>query len=237
MPLDIKEIKTIIFDLDDTLFDTYSQLFKPAFTEATSAMIQAGLNATSILDCFNAKFEFLKLNQRQNVFKALVEKFGVSLNSSSLEVEEVGSQIFYNRHITETLYLFPDAESLLNLLVGAGYNLFLVTMGTPSTQQAKVDQLALLKYFKKIFYVDVRTTATKKPAHQEIQKLAGGDPSTFVSIGNRIDVELRDAKELGMQTILVEHGEYVGFTPQIPQEVPDTIIFKVGELKNIFGVS
>jgi FMN phosphatase YigB (HAD superfamily) len=58
-----------------------------------------------------------------------------------------------------------------------------------------------------------------------------------VSIGNRIDVELRDAKELGMQTILVEHGEYVGFTPQIPQEVPDTIIFKVGELKNIFGVS
>ena len=68
MPLNVSEIRHLIFDLDDTLFDTFGQLVKPAFLEASAAMIAAGLNAPSVTDCMGAREKILLTNKRQKIF-------------------------------------------------------------------------------------------------------------------------------------------------------------------------
>jgi FMN phosphatase YigB (HAD superfamily) len=74
--LDSKKIQFIIFDMDDTLFDTYGQLVKPASLESCRAMIDAGLNA-EIDQCLKARHDLGLSKPRADIYKELVKHFGI----------------------------------------------------------------------------------------------------------------------------------------------------------------
>jgi FMN phosphatase YigB (HAD superfamily) len=224
-------VRAIIFDLDDTLFDTYGQLVKPASTEACQAMIKAGLKA-KLADSVKAREKLFSTKPRENIYEQLVKHFGVKEGVNKRDVIQAGFNAFHDRHINEKITLFSDAIPTLTGL-SERYELYLVTLGTPSTQQKKIELLGLEKFFKKIYLVNIGNSKTKYTTFHEILTSSKLEPRAFVSIGNRIDSEVRDGKELGMQTILMLHGEYVHLRPQTSFEEPDARVETLSQLREI----
>ncbi|MDZ4678137.1 MAG: HAD family hydrolase [Oligoflexia bacterium] len=230
-PINKNLVRAVIFDLDDTLFDTYGQLVKPASREACEAMIRAGLK-TKIDECVMAREKLFTANPRKNIYEQLVEHFGLNENVNKKDVIQAGFNAFHDRHINEEISLFSDALEIIKAL-GEKFELYLVTLGTPSTQQKKIELLGLEEYLKKIYIVNINNSKTKFTTFHEILTTSKHEPRGFVSIGNRIDSEIRDAKELGMQTILMLHGEYVQLQPQTSFEEPDAKVETLSQLREI----
>ncbi len=232
MALNPEGIRRIIFDLDDTLFDTNGQLVDVASAESFRAMIAAGLNA-DLNDCLSKRREFVANDPRKDIFAQLRDHFGVRQDRDPAKVLEVGFAAFHNREIKEKIFLFDNVQSMLEELREI-YDLYLVTMGNPSTQKKKVGLLNIGLNFSEIIYVNVATDKNKIAAFQHIldsePKLS---PESHLAVGNRIDSEIRDAKSLGMQTVLLLHGEYIGLKPQTPNEEPDERIESITELLDL----
>ncbi len=62
---------TLIFDLDDTLLDTWGQLVQPAARESCQAMIEAGLNA-DLEECIEKRTDFFINRPREDLFALLI---------------------------------------------------------------------------------------------------------------------------------------------------------------------
>src|SRR5258708_2913507 len=93
MALEVKKIKFIIFDLDDTLFDTYGQLVGPAAEESCKAMIDAGLK-TSIKECLMKREELQKNHPREDIYELLARHFDIKPPSNIEKVIEAGFNAF-----------------------------------------------------------------------------------------------------------------------------------------------
>jgi putative hydrolase of the HAD superfamily len=107
-------------------------------------------------------------------------------------------------------------------------------LGAVKTQKRKVELLGFTPYFERIFYSDVSSDKNKHRAFKEIlDHHPGTPPDHFLAVGNRIDSEIREAKELGMQTVLMEHGEYVHLKPDDKFEEPDARITRLSQLKEL----
>ncbi|MCB0348887.1 MAG: HAD family hydrolase [Bdellovibrionales bacterium] len=221
------KIKAIFFDLDDTLFDTYGQLVESAIRDSCQVMIQAGLKA-NMESCIEKRHSFYLNVPRKNLYQELVTHFGVS-NNDPESVAEIGQKAFFEREIEPTISLFSGAKNLLEDLE-AKYHLFLVTAGDTNTQKQKVKHLGIEKFFRQIYYVDVRTGQTKKDAFTKALSEYYYKPKECLSVGNRIDHEIAEAKELGMHTCYIKHGQYVYLSPKRPEEIPDFTIDKIRDL-------
>lgn len=227
--LNVQEIKCLIFDLDDTLFDTHGQLMKPATREACAAMIQAGLK-TNLENCIQRREVLFSAQPRKNIYEALVDFFGVKENTKAALVAEAGFKAFHDREIKEKISAFEDAFKTLEALQ-KHFHLILVTLGTPKTQMKKVELLKFTSHFESIIYVNVASTKTKTTAFKEVMaKFPQLKPRAFVSIGNRSDSDIHNAKELGMQAILRRHGEYLHLKPQGEFEHADAEVNHLTEL-------
>jgi FMN phosphatase YigB (HAD superfamily) len=221
------KLKAIFFDLDDTLFDTYGQLVANASRESCQMMIQEGLQA-DLETCVKKRQELYLKIPRKNLYHGLVSFFGVTRNSPE-HIAKVGEKAFLEREVESNIQLFAGARSLLQELQSK-YDLYLVTAGEPKTQKQKVKHLELTPFFRKIYYVDTRKGETKKQVFSEAMSENFYKPQACLSVGNRIDHEIAEAKDLGMHTCYVKHGQYVYLTPQRPQEIPDFTIDKIRDL-------
>src|ERR1039458_5832025 len=120
------DIKHMIFDLDDTLFDTYGQLVKPAAREACQAMVNKGLRS-SVDDCVRAREDIFKHSPRKDVYLQIIDRLGVKDGSHADDIRKAGFDAFHYRNIKETINLFSDTDFLLTKLRSL-YRLYLVTM-------------------------------------------------------------------------------------------------------------
>ncbi|MEQ1878881.1 MAG: hypothetical protein ABL958_19735, partial [Bdellovibrionia bacterium] len=86
-----RHYKAVIFDLDDTLFDTSGMCVRPALREAVAAMAATGLNATPEA-CAEERARYIIQNPRGDLFAHFVSKFGLKDGSGSTpeQVREVG---------------------------------------------------------------------------------------------------------------------------------------------------
>ncbi|HEX4925945.1 MAG TPA: hypothetical protein VFV50_17770, partial [Bdellovibrionales bacterium] len=103
--------KALIFDLDDTLFDTTRYCLKPALQSAFDVMIKAGLNAT-IEACFEERTRFHAANPRGDFFASLLETFGTreGARSSRAEILDAGKNAFYVRNVEKNIFVFAHVK-------------------------------------------------------------------------------------------------------------------------------
>lgn len=218
----------LVFDLDDTLLDTYGLLVPRASRDACQAMISAGLD-TDLETCLRVREELGRTGGRGDTYGEIVARFGVRGEANAADVAARGSDAFYNRRVTGDLSLFPGAREMLRDLKSR-YGLHLVTASQEKTQHSKIEALKLGELFDSIHVIDYRTGRRKGDAFAAIQHFSKAPAEKHLSIGNRLESDIADAKRLGWTTCWVRYGEHADDRPQNEFERADYEIDRIEEL-------
>src|SRR5690606_34503838 len=108
-----------------------------------------------------------------------------------------GFRAFYERktRIPSDLSLFPGSRETL-LALHERYNLYLVTSGSLETQKEKIRILGIRDIFKDIRCVDINKGERKSSAFAAIMNITRSPPERHLSIGNRVDTDIAEARLL-----------------------------------------
>jgi FMN phosphatase YigB (HAD superfamily) len=224
-----KTFEHLVFDLDDTLLDTYRQLVPRASRDACRAMIASGLN-TDLESCLQACVVRDKNLPRRDLFQTLVDRFGTRSGEDAQAIAQAGHRAFYNREVETDIALFPGAREMLMELKST-YTLHLVTSGHRPTQSAKIEILQIESFFSSVHLVDPAAGQSKTDAFRKILASTGCEPGFHLSVGNRVDTDVAEARALGMKACWVRYGEYNHLQPTDNLEHAEFVIDRIEELK------
>jgi putative hydrolase of the HAD superfamily len=230
MPGKTRAFDVIAFDLDDTLLDTSRQLVPQAARESCLAMITAGLDCdpASIDECLEVRYELSQGRARRDLYGDLVLRFGTRPGADAEAVARAGREAFHNREVEQNITLLPGARDLLHDL-RSRYSLHLVTAGHRPTQEAKIRILGIASCFDGIHHIDPSQRERKGTAFAAIQRASGSLPERHLSVGNRLDTDIAEARQIGWKGCWMRYGEYAHLEPECETEKPDFIITSLEE--------
>lgn len=224
-------LKVIVFDLDDTLFDSTAAFFSKGMTLAIHAMIKAGLpgDFETIRKEELALFQtlgpyFSRINQELCKLHGIIDPQTVSRIS---EAADGG----YDSVPIQGIKPFPGVRQLLAKLQKQ-FTLVLISMGKEDRQRQKIKELKLESYFDFICTVDGKTRS-KSSCLRQVLEMYHFSPREICVVGDRIDSEIRHGNELGMITIRLLHGKYRILQPRDAAEHPMFQIKKITEIEGI----
>ena len=224
-------IRCVIFDLDDTLYDCLGQRVRVTHRYAAQAMVEAGLKADAEA-VYRARMRAFRTDPMLRHIDAEVTRHFHAENPE--EISRIAREAYFNCPVGK-LTLFPGSLPLLRFLAKRGVRNFVVSFGEPKTQHAKVKALGLDREpsVEKIYFADRSNVLTKEAAFRKIQKKTQLKPSEILVVGDRPMREIRAGKELGMHTVRLLHGEFKSQMPVGPEEEPDHVIEKIGDVREL----
>ncbi|MBN2142677.1 HAD-IA family hydrolase [Candidatus Woesearchaeota archaeon] len=175
----------MIFDLDNTLFDTYNQLSKPVLGEMFRRMREAGMT--------EEQENQLRERYAFTGFKILASQLG--LNADVIHIGMEAYEFMDMSHIKP----YDDAKLLLKL---PGKKI-LVTSGVPKVQQAKVDLLKIRDYFEQVIIDDSSDPKNKEMIFKTLMEESSLQPKEVMIIGDNPDSEILGGRNLGMVTVQI----------------------------------
>lgn len=151
-------ITTIVFDLDDTLYDEidYCRSGFAAVAKALASMPGSAADAETIL--FNLFWQEFTAGNREKIFNVALEKLGIPLSQDTIE----RLVMLYRVH-KPAITLPPSSKAVLDAL-HKKYTLALLTDGYLPAQELKVAALGIKKYFKHIVYTEALGRQFWKPS-------------------------------------------------------------------------
>ncbi|MDF1663343.1 MAG: HAD-IA family hydrolase [Planctomycetota bacterium] len=195
----LSQLRMVIFDLDDTLFDCYSQCVLAAHKEAAEAMVKAGLKADPG-EVAEARLAFRGKHPDARLEDMVCSALGFEAHE---DIARAGETAFFQRD-PGALTPFPETVPILNLLKEKGLKLGLVSRGDEKTQQRKIDSLKLRAYFDSISIVPLGSP--KSVALKELSDEFSANE--VLVVGDNIRDEIRDARQLGMPHCWLSRGEF-----------------------------
>lgn len=219
-------ITTVIFDLDDTLYDEV-EYCKSGFAVASDFL--AGLPEMPSAEClFNAFCNQFASGNRTKTFNTALDELDISYD------EKLISQLImvYRNHVPK-ITLPRESEEVLSRL-SRKFTLALLTDGFLPAQELKVQALGLEKYFKCIIYTEQLGREFWKPSPAGFEKLMeafNARPETMVYVA---DNEMKDfiaPNRLGFITVQITrparlHTE----SSQEPDSAAQYIISQISQL-------
>jgi phosphoglycolate phosphatase/putative hydrolase of the HAD superfamily len=199
----------LVFDLDNTLYTNkaYCDFQEDVLVERLGAELGIGTEAAAAkLAALRAEREAAGLGKTSlgKLFAAL----GIDIPTSVRWREECYEPARW-------LKKDPRLDRALTLLA-KDYRLALMTNNPRLVGEKSLEALGVRDHFSIIVGLD--DTYSGKPAPEpflEVARRLGLDPSSCVSIGDRFDVDLAPAMELGMGAILVDGVEDVYELPSL----------------------
>ncbi|MHC4659128.1 MAG: HAD family hydrolase [Planctomycetota bacterium] len=156
-------VTTVVFDLDDTLYDEVDYCRSGfAYVAQSLANLPGWPNAERMFDNFWRQFT---AGNRTKTFNAAFEELGIDYDDKLIdELIKV-----YRNHVPK-ITLPQETGNVLSRLSGK-YTLALLTDGFLPAQQLKVQALGLEKYFKCIIYTEQLGRRFWKPSPVGFEKL------------------------------------------------------------------
>ncbi|MHC4640138.1 MAG: HAD family hydrolase [Planctomycetota bacterium] len=191
-------ITTVIFDLDDTLYDEVAYCTS-GFTSVSEFL--ASLPGMPSAEClFNAFWKQFTRGNHTKTFNAALDELGIDYDGKLIQ-ELIG---VYRNHVP-TIELPHESREVISQLSGK-FTLALLTDGFLPAQQLKVQALGLEKYFSSIIYTEQLGREFWKPSPAGFEKLMealNAKPETMVYVA---DNEIKDfiaPNRLGFITIQI----------------------------------
>lgn len=224
-------ISTIVFDMDDTLYDE-RDYYKSGF--AAIAELVSGRDkepsAEKIAAALWAQFEAKNYNK---TFNTAFDKLGIAYDDVFIaELIE-----FFRSHKPD-IELPDDSRQVLELLSGK-YTLGLVTDGFLPAQKLKVEALGIADYFKCIIYTEELGRDSWKPSPAGFEKLleilnVGGTECIYVGDNARKDFIAPNG--LGFTTVQVVRPAGIHKKPPpSPEAAAGHVIQSISELPKVLN--
>ena len=129
---------------------------------------------------------------------------------------------------------FEDAAETLEALKKRGYHLGIIANQVPGTAQ-RLATWGLLKYFDVVAAsAELGVAKPDSVIFEKALELAGCQPCVSVMVGDRLDNDIRPAKELGMRTGWIRKGLSKHQPVDLGKNVADWVIDNLSDLKEIF---
>jgi len=128
----------------------------------------------------------------------------------------------------EGLQLLRGAWELLNDSMTR--KMLVTTESVAGLQKAKLKKVGIYELFEQVIICN--SGEEKRRCFKEIA--ACNSEAVIWAIGDRIDSEIRHAKEVGWKTVLVKRGKYKDLEPQCELEIPDYSINDIADFRNLF---
>jgi putative hydrolase of the HAD superfamily len=192
-------ITTVVFDLDDTLYDEI-EYCKSGFAAAAEFLANTVSSMTETKRIFAALWEQFSTGNHTKTFNAALDELELSYDDELiLELIEV-----YRRHKPK-ITLPPDSRDALCEL-STKYTLALLTDGFLPGQQFKVQALGIEKYFKSIVYTEQLGREFWKPSPVGFEKILQSlkaRPENTVYIADNEKKDFIAPNKLGFATIQI----------------------------------
>lgn len=229
-----KSITTVVFDLDDTLYDCYRQRVLRAHRHACRALLpklrQAGV-AVSLRRLVRERLRlFHQTRDLENLDLHLCARFSLT-GARAKRLARIGRNAYFSLPVGR-LTPFPDARSVLRRLHQLGVRISIVTAGRPGLQRQKVRALGLDRspYVRRIFYVPIPSGQSGKL--RELGRILRWEPEPerILVVGDRPNREIQAANQLGMVAVRRLGGEFVGYRPKAAAEKARFTITRLSEI-------
>jgi putative hydrolase of the HAD superfamily len=217
----MQSYKNLFFDLDDTLWDTYSN--NKESLEELYSLCGFGSHYPSFEAFFNyyqphnddlwrqyshgvIDRKFLIIDR----FRYVLAPMGIDDDEKALQI----SRTFMNITSTKTATVH-GAEALLDYL-GSKYRLFIISNGFREVQHRKLASAGLADYFERVILSE--DVGARKPSPEIFTaalKSTNSRRKESIMIGDNFDTDMTGAKESGIDQIWFNpHGERpIGFIP------------------------
>lgn len=196
------QVKAIIFDLDDTLYDC-SGTFVLKSKKLAAKIISKAIKCTEA-EALKLQFD---LEERFGPKVDISRKIADLHNLSEEFCDEITNTI--NTLEVDGVILFPDTLDSINKLKRIGYKLFLVTFGSRDIQERKIKALGLERAFDEIIITE--NPQGKEKCFKVILTKYNLNPEQVLCVGDKIKDEIEVGKRLGMSTALMQHGRHYHF--------------------------
>jgi len=200
---EVQEIRTIIFDLDDTLIQT-SKIYNQARTEFSAVMSELGFLENDILEKLDeidighiSQQGFTKERYPYSLIKTYhhyIKKTGKEVDlKMEKKIANIGWKVF-----RQTPELVKGAEEVLSYLRN-NYILILATLGDPEIQNKKIFHSGLKPYFSAIYILNHKNDQE----YLQILKEHELKKEETWLIGNSVRSDLNPGLRLGLNCILI----------------------------------
>jgi len=237
-------ITTVVFDLDDTLYDCMRQRVFAAHRYASRALLAAGLKRRlgrriSLEQLWRLRLRLFREERNLATLDArLLARLGVT-GPLAARLATLGPKTYFSSPVGR-LRLFPDTLPTLRRLHRAGVRLYVITAGHQRIQRAKVRALGLhrLPYLRAVFYTGLLAGRGKQRYLRRVLRHEPNpsaplrtSPRRVLVVGDRPDSEIRVARELGMWAVRRLGGEFALFKPRARAERAH---FDIRRLRQLF---
>jgi len=128
---------------------------------------------------------------------------------------------------------FGDCEETLRALCDRGYQLGIIANQKLGAKD-RLDTWGLGRYFSVIASsAELGVSKPDKEIFLQALTMAECRPENAVMVGDRLDNDIRPAKELGMKTIRIRKGIAVYAKPSCEAEVPDYTVDRLSEIISV----
>ena len=128
---------------------------------------------------------------------------------------------------------FDDCEETLRTLSDKGYQLGIIANQNPGAKD-RLDAWGLGRYFSVIASsAELGISKPDKEIFRLALAMADCRPENAVMVGDRLDNDIRPAKELGMKTVRIRKGLAIYMKPSCEAEVPDFTEDSLSEILSI----
>ena len=219
-------ITTVIFDLDDTLYDEI-EYCKSGFASVADFLANQP-QAPSAENIFGALWEQFTSGNRTKTFNTALDNLGIP--SDDKLIRELIT--VYRDHVPK-ITLPDDSKNILSQL-NDKYTLALLTDGFLPAQQLKVQALGIEEYFKCIIYTEQLGREYWKPSpvgFEKIMKTLNATPQSAVYIADNEKKDFIAPNKLGLASVqLIRPARIHTEKSSQPDDAPQHIIHKLTEL-------
>ncbi|MDD5064268.1 MAG: HAD family hydrolase [Phycisphaerae bacterium] len=191
-------ITTVVFDLDDTLYDELDYC-RSGF-KAVALSLSNLVDVLSPEEIFDSLWKQFTAGNHTNTFNAALDDLGLSYDDRLIEklIET------YRSHSPQIL-LPADSEKVLRQL-SKKYTLALLTDGFLPAQQLKVQALKIENYFKCIIYTEQLGRQFWKPSPTGFEKLMqtlNAKPQAIAYVADNEKKDFIAPNKLGFLTVQI----------------------------------
>jgi len=219
-------VTTVVFDLDDTLYDEADYCRSGFAAVAKYLASRAGTPPVGLI--FAEMWNQFMAGNRSKTFNAALDALGIDYDQQRI-AELVG---VYRNHVP-AIPLPPESEQVLRELKGK-YALGLLTDGFLPAQQLKVQALGIEQYFASIVYTEQFGREFWKPSAAGFEKILrdlSSRPENAVYAADNEQKDFIAPNRLGMVTIqLLRPARVHRAACAGPGAAAHHIIHKIGEL-------